>query len=216
MTGWLTFLGFCALVLSGLWRLGRFDRRLQCLGAVALLCAGAGYAWQGQPGLAGAPSKIAEERLNDTIPDDLRKTFASSMNSEGQWLALADALLRAGKSRAAVSILSEGSKRAPFNPDIWVGLGNALVVHGGGQMNPAAQFAFEQAARLSPDHPGPPFFLGLGLAQEGKLDQAREIWSALLARAPKDAPWRAELESRLKLISQPPGDPQLPSEQKAN
>ncbi len=71
-------------------------------------------------------------------------------------------------------------------------------------MSPAAQFAFERAAAISPNHPGPPFFLGLGLAQSGKLDEAGAVWRALLARAPANAPWRADLEARLGQINQLP------------
>jgi cytochrome c-type biogenesis protein CcmH len=97
-----------------------------------------------------------------------------------------------------------GLLKSPNNPDLWVGLGNALLVHGGGQISPAAQFAFEKAATLSPNHPGPPFFLGLGLAQAGKMDEAGQIWRGLLARAPEGAPWKADIETRLAEIGQMP------------
>ena len=83
-------------------------------------------------------------------------------------------------------------------------LGNALVVHNQGQMSPASQYAFEMAAQLSPNHPGPPFFLGLALAQSGKPDEAGEVWRGLLSRAPDDAPWKADLIARLTQIGQMP------------
>jgi cytochrome c-type biogenesis protein CcmH len=89
-----------------------------------------------------------------------------------------------------------------MNPDIWVGLGNALFVHGGGVMNPAPRFAFEKAKALSPDHPGPAFFLGLGLIQEGKTDEAAALWQGLLDRAPKDAPFRDDLQKRVDILNQ--------------
>ena len=73
------------------------------------------------------------------------------------------------------------------------------------------QFAFEKAAAISPNHPGPPFFLGLGLAQAGKLDEAGDVWRGLLARAPKDAPWKADLESRLAQIGQAPSAKAAPA-----
>ncbi len=216
MMGWLWLLLFTGLTLTGLWKVGGLSRPTLQYASAAMLIAVAGYALQGRPAQPGAPSLVATQAGNDVIPDELRKTFASSMNAEGQWLALADALLRAGKTRAAISILGEGSHRAPLNPDIWVGLGNALVIHGGGRMNPAAQFAFEQAAKLSPEHPGPPFFIGLGLAQQGKLDQAGEVWRALLARAPKDAAWKVDLSERLRAINQLNGDLRPPAGETAN
>ena len=169
----------------------------------------AGYAWQGNPGQAGSPVAAADEQPvpPELADESLRKTFLSSQNSEGQWLALADALMRIGRSRQAASILGEGSRRAPQNADIWVGLGNALVVHNQGQMSPASQYAFEKAAQLSPNHPGPPFFLGLALAQSGKPDEAGDVWRGLLSRAPDDAPWKEDLIQRLTQIGQMPNAP---------
>ena len=202
--GWFLFLFSAMAVGLGLWRFGRLDRSTLELTAAALFLALAGYAWQGSPALDGQPVQSAESGDTGEVPADLRKTFASSMNAEGQWLGLADALIQAGRPRSAVSLLVEATHKAPLNPDVWVGLGNALVVHGGGQMSPAAQFAFEKAAVISPNHPGPPFFLGLGLAQAGKMDEAGEVWRGLLARAPKDAPWKADLEKRLAEIGQLP------------
>jgi len=205
--GWLLFLIFAMATGLGLWRIGKLDRSgLELVGA-GLCLALAGYAWQGKPSVPGTPIKAIDAADTGEVPDKLRKTFASSMNAEGQWLSLADALIQAGRPRAAVSLLAEATRKAPENPDIWVGLGNALVVHGGRQLSPAAQFAFERAARISPNHPGPPFFLGLGLAQAGKLDEAGEIWRGLLARAPEDAPWKADLEARLAGINQMPKTP---------
>lgn len=202
--GWLLFLVAAIAVGLGLWRFGRLDRSTLELTAAALFLALAGYAWQGSPTLDGQPVQSVESGDTGVVPADLRKTFASSMNAEGQWLGLADALIQAGRPRSAVSLLVEATHKAPLNPDVWVGLGNALVVHSGGQMSPAAQFAFEKAAAISPNHPGPPFFLGLGLAQAGKMDEAGEVWRGLLARAPKDAPWKADLEKRLAEIGQLP------------
>ena len=202
--GWLWFLIFAVATGLGLWRVGKLDRSGLELAGAALLLSLAGYAWQGKPDVPGNPVVSADAADTGEVPANLRKSFASSMNAEGQWLALADALIAAGRPRAAVSMLVEATRKAPQNPDIWVGLGNALVVQGGGQLSPAAQFAFEKAAAISPNHPGPPFFLGLGLAQSGKLDEAGEVWRALMARAPKDAPWKADLESRLAQINQLP------------
>lgn len=203
--GWLVFLVSAAITGGLLWRFGALGKGGAELVGAALFLALAGYAWQGRPDAGGSPVAAPEDSPNpETIPEDLRKGSASSMNAEGQWLQLADALMRAGRTRAAVSILSEGTRKAPENPDIWVGLGNALVTHNGGKISPAAQFAFERAARIEPGHPGPPFFLGLGLAQAGKMDEAGEVWRGLLARAPADAPWKADLESRLAQIGQLP------------
>ncbi len=167
----------------------------------AMLVAASGYALQGRPGLPGSPATDRPTGDKSDVPEALRKSFASSMNSEGQWLLLADALLRSGHARSAVSILNEGSKRASFNPDIWVGLGQALFQHAGNQMNPAAQFAFEKAASLNPDLPGPAYFRGLALVEAGQLVEAEKIWTGLLQKAPKNAEWRPDLVKQIEQLN---------------
>jgi cytochrome c-type biogenesis protein CcmH len=201
--GWAIYLLIAASIAGILWRWGGFSRTSLELLASALLVGLAGYAWQGNPSLAGSPVTAVEATpLPEMAEKSIRKAMSSEFGAEGQWLDLADSLIKIGHSRNAVSILSAGLKKSPNNPDLWVGLGNALVVHSGGQMSPAAQFAFEKAATLSPNHPGPPFFLGLALAQSGKMDEAGDVWRGLLARAPADAPWKADLEARLAEIGQ--------------
>ena len=202
--GWVLILGFVLASLVGLWWLGKLQRSALEFSGAALLLAVAGYAFQGSPSFPGSSRAASDDGKGEVAPPEIRKTSASSMSAEEEWLATADALVRAGRVRYAVDMLGEGAKKFPGNPDIWVGLGNALVVHGNGQMNPAAQYAFEKAAKIAPNHPGPPFFLGLTLAQSGKLDEAGEVWRGLLARAQEDAPWKADLEARLAEINQLP------------
>lgn len=204
--GWLLILIFGGLGFAGLWRFGAMSRPALELSGAALLLALAGYAWQGSPMVAGSPvAGVDATPLPAELSDqNIRKAMSSKFSAEGQWLDLADALIKVGRTQQAVSILRGGVDKSPNNPDLWVGLGNALVVHGNGQMNPASQFAFEKAAKLSPNHPGPPFFLGLALAQSGKPDEAGEIWRGLLSRAADGAPWKADLEARLAQIGQMP------------
>jgi cytochrome c-type biogenesis protein CcmH len=214
--GWMLILIFVLMFAGGLWYLGKLKRSALEFSVAALLVAVAGYALQGSPSLPGSTRATSDDGKGEIAPPEIRKTSASSMSAEEEWLATADALVRAGRVRYAVDMLGEGAKKFPQNPDIWVGLGNALVVHGNGQMNPAAQFAFEKAAKIAPNHPGPPFFLGLTLAQSGKLDEAGEVWRGLLARAQADAPWKADLEARLAEINQLPAAQPKGPVQKAN
>ena len=37
----------------------------------------------------------------------------------------------------------------------------------------------------------------MALIQSGRLAEGRAIWADLLARSPKEAPWRGDLEKRL-------------------
>lgn len=201
--GWLGMVALAALVAVGLWRFGRLPRAGLELALAALFIAIAGYAWQGSPGLGGRPTPPpADVGLGDSEFAKLRGSMPGglgleTLGSDAQVLDTADAFHRQGLDSYSVGIIKGALQKRPNSADLWVGLGNALVLHNQGVMSPAAQLAFQRAATIAPDHPGPPFFFGLALAQSGQTAQAAEIWRGLLAKAPADAPWRKDVEQRL-------------------
>jgi cytochrome c-type biogenesis protein CcmH len=197
MMGWSIVIGLAALVGAALWKWGGLPR--SAFEPVAALLLGlVGYALQGRPDQPGSPvaSRAATVAL-DEADLETRARMGKRFGSGPSWLVAADGAMRAGLPQAAVTYIKSGLKENPRDPDLWVGLGNALIVHGGGMVSPAATFAFQRAAEIAPAHPGPPFFMGLAFAQSGRFGQARAIWTELLARSPADAPWRADLEQRL-------------------
>lgn len=197
--GWLIVIGLAAIVAGALWKWGGLPRSAFEPVAAALLLGLAGYALQGRPSMPGHPVKAPEDtsKANEAEIATRSKMGEQRFGNGPSWLMAADGAMRAGSPMAAVTYIKSGLKENPRDPDLWVGLGNALIVHSGGMVSPAATYAFQRAAEIAPEHPGPPFFMGLALAQSGQFAQARAIWTELLARAPADAPWRADLEQRL-------------------
>ena len=197
--GWVIMVALAAIAGGALWKWGHLPRSAFEPVAAALLLGLAGYALQGSPGLPDHPVKAPEDTSQAKEADiQIRKEMGEARFGSGpSWLMAADGAMRAGLPTAAVTYIKTGLKQNPRDPDLWVGLGNALVVHSGGMVSPAATYAFQKAAEIAPQHPGPPFFMGLALAQSGQFAQARAIWTELLARAPADAPWKADLEQRL-------------------
>lgn len=167
--------------------------------AAALVLGIAGYALQGRPGLSGAPKAPAEQVSNDAsaMVEARGKVSDSSIPTNDRWIVIADALARNGRYADAAEVLRGAVQADPGSSDGWLAMGNALVAHADGMLTPAALYAFRRAARADPDAPGPPFFLGLALAQSGRYPEARQLWADLLARAPRDAPWRAPLADQL-------------------
>ena len=198
---WGIVAGLVVITFAVLWRFARLPRYAVELTAAAILLGIGGYALQGSPSQRGisVTARDAPNKLDPALVSS-RQNMMGRFGNEAQWLDYSDTMMRMGQTQMAVLAMRSGIRDNPKNPDLWVGLGNALVAHGGGLVSPAARFAYEQAARLSPKHPGPPFFLGVALAQEGKTEEAAKMWTDLLARSPANAPWRADLEARLAAI----------------
>jgi cytochrome c-type biogenesis protein CcmH len=115
---------------------------------------------------------------------------------------MSEALARDGKSEDAVGILQNAVRRYPGDPQLWIGLGNALVDHGRG-LTPPAEFAYQRAEQLVPGHPAPHFFYGLALARSGDRADALKEWQQVLATTPKDASWRPLVEQGVAALSSP-------------
>lgn len=222
---WVLVLGTAVIAFAAMVLVGRLPRSGWEVTGAALLFGLAGYALQGHPGLPGAPTPAVENpELADATLLKERQQMGSAFAKGRSWLILADGLTRQGQYRAAADVLAKAARENPDDADIEVALGNALVGHSEGLITPAAQFAFRRAAAIDPTHPGPPFFMGLALAQSGRLVDARAMWADLLARAPADAPYRPDLEARLARLDQmiaasgppaaaPPAPPAAPASQ---
>lgn len=164
----------------------------------------AGFAIQASPGQPGAP-KEAEQRTDKSGAAlvEARRQLASETampNQPNQWMVIADALSRNGQFGDAAGVVLGAVDADPRNANAWLSLANNLVAHAEGSLTPAAEFAYARAAEADPQHPGPPFFLGLAMATSGKLAEGRALWAQLLARTPADAPYRADLVERLKRL----------------
>ncbi len=170
--------------------------------AAALLIGLAGYAWQGRPGLVGKPV-AANDARSVRFDEDMaarRRAMGERVSSATQWFVLSDALARQGKTQDSVNVLSAAVRNDPTDANLWVGLGNALVLHGEGILSPAADYSYRQALRLAPDAPSPRFFFGLALARSGKLEPARALWVDLASSLPPGAPFKSELEGNIATI----------------
>lgn len=201
MSGWLLAILLASATLAALFVAGRAPRTTWELLGAAILCGIAGYAWQGSPGLAGTPRSVTERAVPfDENLAEQRRAMGERFGRAGQWLVLSDGLGRQGKTQEAANVLVAAVKQDPKDPNLWLGLGNALVAHGSGIISPSAEFAFHRAIEIDPEAPAAPYFYGLALAQSGQLDNARKIWAPLVKRLPEGSRLRGELERNLAMI----------------
>jgi cytochrome c-type biogenesis protein CcmH len=202
--GWAALLLLFVMSLLGLWLLGVRGGLFKAV-AAALLVGAAGYALQGQPDLAAAPAQGGEAAGVAPLRE-ARHAFFGRFTPAESWLAMSEALARSGHGADAVNILQNAVRRYPGDAQLWIGLGNALVDHARG-LTPPAEFAYRQAAELTPGHPAAPFFYGLALARSGDRQAAVQIWTGILKTAPRDAGWRPLVEQGVAALSRPSATP---------
>ncbi len=204
MSGWIIpiVLAFAALVV--LIVLGKAPRKSWEALAATLVFGFIGFYWQARPELPGAPkqAEAPQGKVGAGFVTVRQQLSGQGMIASNHWVMTADALTRQGDFSNAAGYLLGAIEEQPRDAQAWLALANNLVGHADGALTPAALYAYQQASAADPQAAGPPFFLGLALVQNGKPLEGRAMWAALLARAPKDAPWRQGLAERLTMLDQ--------------
>lgn len=199
---WIIALGLAASCLAVMLFVFKVPRSgWEAVGA-ALLLGIAGFATQASPGQPGAPKSagVVSDQSGAALVEARQQLRTSPPQASNSWLVISDALVRNGRYGDASAVLLGAVEKNPDDSESWLALAIALTSHAEGNLSPAALFAFRQASSADPAAPGPPFFLGLALAQNGRFDEGRALWAALLKAAPVGAPWRADLEARIKSL----------------
>ncbi|WP_375394625.1 tetratricopeptide repeat protein [uncultured Sphingomonas sp.] len=199
-------MGWVCLAVIGAGTLGamlllRVPRLLWTMVGAALMLGAAGYALQGRPTMAArgaTPNAIAIP--DDPMIADLRDRLFGRFTGDGAYMIAADAMERVGERRAAVQAVLGGIRHYPQSAALWTQLGTTYAMHDGGRVSPPALFAFRQAMRLAPLHPGPPFFAGLAYIRTGDFAEADIYWLRALRLSPAGTSYRRDIAVRLMLL----------------
>ena len=113
------------------------------------------------------------------------------------WEVLAPVLFKLGRyedaAKAFRNIIAYKGESASRHAD----LGEALSAAAGGVISADAKKEFERAVALDNQDIKSRYFLGVAADQDGRTDDARKIWQAMLDSAPADAPWRSLVQAAL-------------------
>ena len=205
MTPLVTALGAIALLtaaIAGLMLRGSWQRRPRVAIVLGALGVGLlGYAFDGRPSLPAVPApRMEADRASTSDFETARQALLANSGDVGAWLTFSDALTREGRTEDAVDGLQVALNAMPGDADLWVGLGQALMMHAGGMVTPAARLAFDRAGILAPRNPAPRYFLGLAWLQTGDAKAALREWQSLRADSPADAPWLPDLDARIDAV----------------
>jgi cytochrome c-type biogenesis protein CcmH len=162
-----------------------------------------GYLAIGSPGM---PSQPLAARMQPPDEDnrDIAALVAQAENhlaanpQDGRgWDVLAPIYFRLGRLqdsemayRNAIRLLGSSAQRQS-------GLGQTLFARSSGIVTADVQAAFEAAEEHLPGNPLSAFFLSLGLAQEGRLEEARAGFAGLADRSSPEDPWMQQVRLQL-------------------
>jgi cytochrome c-type biogenesis protein CcmH len=190
-----------------LWR-GHAPGRAVLVASLALfmiaIAAGA-YMLVGHPYLAArsVESPDAKEKDARALVSTLAWRMRQNPNDPRGWYVLGRGYLYLEDAEDAAAAFKRAIPLTPpqARPAMLSTYGEALTLAAGGQVTPDAEAAFRDA--LAGDHKDikARFYLGEAFAQRRDAPHALELWRALLADTPPNAPWRGELVNRIALLS---------------
>lgn len=198
--GWIALALLAAAAFGALVWL-RLPRLLWSLAGAALCLGAAGYAWQGYPSLSSSPAQSALTMAPiDPEAIALRDSLFGRYSADTAYLVAADAMTRSGDDGAAARVILGGVSKYPQSFTLWTWLGTTLAADAAGQVSPPALLAFRRAAQLAPEHPAPPFYLGMAYIRASQFREARPYWARALALSPDGTTYRKEIAVRLQLL----------------
>ena len=109
------------------------------------------------------------------------------------WLRLANAYSVLERYADAAGAYARALALDAADPETLAAFGEAQVMLADGRVSQDAYDTFAELARLDPDNPMAPFYMGLGRAQEGDSAGALETWHALALRSDPASPWMVQL-----------------------
>jgi cytochrome c-type biogenesis protein CcmH len=183
-----------------------FRRAVAVLALVGLpLVAVLLYARLGSPLLGDFPlAERARAPIASTSMDKLVaqvETHLEANPADGRgWEVLAPVLVKLGRYDDAVRAFRNS---ITYNGDTAArraDLGEAVAGAANGIVTADAKAEFERAVALDPKEVKARYFIGLAAEQDGRNADAANIWRAMLADAPADAPWRPLVQSSLQRI----------------
>jgi cytochrome c-type biogenesis protein CcmH len=162
----------------------------------------------------GGPAELA------LLIDRLQLRLADRPEDTEVHLILAQLYERAGRFdeaaaryRAAIALIEQ---QGEVPAGLHAALGETLVAAAGGQVGREARLAFAAAIEADPGSSRARYFAGLAMAQDGRLQDAIDVWQSLAEDSPADAPWLPLLSQQIAraarelgieppAIAQPPG-----------
>lgn len=158
------------------------------------------YLATGRPDLPDAPlaMRLANpgEDINILIAKAEQHLVQNPEDGAG-WDLLAPIYYREGRIEDAGAAYQNAIRILGPTPMRLAGYAESLIALSGGLITTEAQDALKQSLEMAPNDPRSEYYLALALKQQGKTEEARTAFEALVRSSPKDAPWLPLVNSHL-------------------
>jgi cytochrome c-type biogenesis protein CcmH len=169
------------------------------LGSVALYLANGFPSLPDQPHATRVAKGQGKASLNDLVAQ-VEARLRDKPDDGAGWDAIAPVYLLQRRYAEAADAYSRAIRLLGETPKRLQGMAETSVMAASGIVDDAARKAFEKLLALDPSRLEARYWLAVAKEQDGKLAEAAEAYRALLTAAPADAPWRPEIEARLKAV----------------
>lgn len=123
--------------------------------------------------------------------------LASNPEDARGWSVLAPVYARMGRNEEAMRAWGNVLRLAPETPEVKANLGEAIVAASEGVVTSQAQKLFVAELKENQASAKARFYLALGLAQEGRHEEAVKAWQELIRGGTDASPWMAAARSFL-------------------
>jgi cytochrome c-type biogenesis protein CcmH len=166
-----------------------------------------------------SPSAPTDENSAMALPlEQLTAKLAMKLSSNPKdvagWTLLGRSYAVTGNKEKALEAFDKAVALSPDDAMIHVFYGETLVEFANEQVTPEARKLFLKAKTLQANHPGVKYNLALADFQDGKIQEAYDVWLKLANEGAQDSPWWKKVGGKLTLAASKLGieAPNLPEQ----
>ena len=166
------------------------------------------YLLLGNPGLPSIPlaERPVPEAPSESVagPDmealtvRLAARLAAEPDNRDGWLLLGRSYAQLDRLDAAAGAYRQAIALGFDDAEVQGALGEILAAQAGGTIGPEARGAFAAALEHDPRNPRALYYAGLALAQDGRAQEAIDLWLGLLRQSTAEATWRPVVAQQIR------------------
>ncbi|EDL48798.1 tetratricopeptide repeat protein [Erythrobacter sp. SD-21] len=154
------------------------------------------------PGSAIALNQNSQQLEDvDTMIERLAARLEANPEDGEGFRMLGWSYLMTNRPQEAIAPFERAIELLPQSAAARSGYGEALVALAKGEVTRDARQAFEQALAIDPTEPRARYFRGRLLAQQGRQQEALDLWIDLANSASPDAPWQADVRRDINQLA---------------